>query len=276
MDQTGELPTLPAVAHRILKLVRDEHADSRMLADVIRLDPLIAARLLRLANSAYYRPAGIDSIADVHRAVVYMGFATIRNVVLVTCLRSLYSPTFRTNHFSAGDLWVHSVLVAVASRLIASERAPQFVEEAFTAGLVHDVGMIVEWNLFSDLFPQVLARYQGTGRHFIDVEQEVLGFDHTMAGAAILRRWAVPKPIRNAAGFHHRTEPPADEYNLSAIVHAAELVAAARGDGFFDMLGDETAAQAALCALGLQEDALANLLPKAEAELEEARSILDL
>lgn len=168
-------------------------------------------------------------------------------------------------------------MVAVTSRLIAENTYPDLAEEAFTAGLVHDVGMIVEWNLFPELFPRVLARYQGTGRDFLEAEREVLGFDHPLAGAALLRRWGVPRAIRDAASFHHRTPPPAREgHNLPVIVQAAELLCASRGDGFFDLLGDEAAARQTLAAAGLPDEHYPVLRESAEAELEQARALLDL
>lgn len=284
MSRAGELPTLPAVAHKVVEVIQDPRSSARGLRNIIELDPVISAKLLKLANSAYYRMAGNPEVADVHRAIVVLGFTSIRNIVLATCLRSLYSREFRAAHFSARDLWIHSVNVAVLSRAIAKRTIPAQAEELFMAGLVHDVGMIVEWNLFPDLFPQVLARYQGTGAEFTAAEEETLGFDHCAAGAHVLRQWQLPKPLRDVAAHHHKNERrhhaerrPTDEDALPDIVQLAERMCSARGDGFFDFIHEEsTDLRATLEDIGLHEDDFHAIVDATDEELDRARDLLEL
>jgi putative nucleotidyltransferase with HDIG domain len=277
MSKAGELPTLPVVAQKVLEVIRDEGSNARVLTEYIELDPIISAKLLRLANSAYYRSPNADEVADVHRAIVVLGFMNIRNIVLTTCLRSLYSPEFRSNHFTARDLWIHSVMVAVTARTLAKYVFPTLADEAFMAGLVHDIGMIVEWTLFPDRFPQVLARFQGTGLDFQTAEQQTLGFDHCESGAAILRKWRLPKNIRDAAARHHNLKRRANCDNvLPELIHVAERICCSRGDGFFDFLKDDHDIKDVLDHIGLAEEAYATIVEDTDGELEKARDLLNL
>ncbi len=276
MSQTSELPTLPVVAQKVIDVIQDDCADARTLTDIILLDPPISTKLLRLANSAYYRSPNADEVSDVHRAVVVLGFMNVRNVVLAACMKSLYAREFSTNHFCARDLWIHSVKAAVTCRAIALWAAPERQEEAFMAGLVHDIGMIVEWNLFPKLFPQVLARYQGTGREFIRAEDETLGFDHCAAGAAVLRNWKLPKSIRDAVKIHHHLARKKKDDLLPEIVHVAEHVCTNNGDGFFDQLSDPQSLVAALDKLQLSGRDFDAILVDSSTELERARDLLEL
>ena len=277
MDQAGELPTLPVVAQKVLNVIHEPRTGAGLLQELLELDPVLSAHILRLANSAYYRAAGAKEVADIRRAIVVLGFVTIRNVTLATCLRSLYRGEFRTSHFSARDLWVHSVGVAVVTRMLAGRVPAALPEEAFLAGLVHDVGMIVEWNLLPDRFPQVLQRYHGTGLDFRRAERETLGFDHCEAGAAMLRRWDMPAALRKVVAHHHDLRKVSrDDIILPSLVHLAEKICSDRGNGFFDHAHDVAETLALLEALGLVGDSYQVLMREAEEELSRAKELLSL
>ncbi len=273
--ETGDLPTLPTVAQNVLAIINNEGANANALAEIIEFDPVITSRVVRLANSAYYRMPGTEEVADVHRAVVVLGFLNIRNIVVSTCLKSIYTPEFKANHFSATDLWEHSVMVAVISRLLAAEVAPEIADEAFMAGIVHDVGMIVEWNLLPRQFPQVLNRFQGTGIEFCTCERETLGFDHCEAGATVLRNWKIPKAIRDAVARHHslrkrkRSGDP-----LAEIVNLAERVCCQRGNGFFDHIRDDRDIQDVLGEFYLSGIDFDAILSKVDEEMAKAKEML--
>ncbi len=275
MDRARELPTLPVVAQKALEVIHRDRSSAAELCRFMEHDPVLAARALRLANTAYYRMPGTQEVEDLHRAVIVLGFMNIRNIVLTACLQSLYKPEFRTNHFSARDLWVHSIAVAVISRILADELAPELGEQAFLAGLVHDVGMIVEWNLFPDRFPHALNRFHGTGIDILTAEKEALGFDHAVAGASIMRRWGIPKSIRDAAARHHRPRPASGSNGaLCNIVQAAERIACERGDGFFDNTDREVPVENVLKQLGLRGDAYRDIIDRTTAELHQAKDLL--
>ena len=277
ITRISDLPTLPTVAQRALSLIHNNRSRASDLQEIIELDPVLSARVLQLANSAYYRTPGADRVADVHRAVVVLGFMNIRNIVLTTCVRSMYGKEYRTKLFSASDLWVHSVAVAVVARMIAERIDRSLVDEAFMAGIVHDVGIIVEWSTFPDLFPTVLQRFQGTGRSFIAAERDTLGFDHCAAGAAILRKWQLPQCLREVARHHHREKWNGHDQNrLVGIIQAAEQICCERGNGFFDFVNEQGASAEALEAIGLTDDIYREATERMNEEMEKAKDILAL
>ncbi len=276
LDSAGDLPTLPAVAQNVLEAINNEKTNAQLLSGVIEVDPVIAARVVQLANSSYYRMPGTDEVADIHRAIVVLGFINIRNIVVATCMRSMYSPEFKAHHFTASDLWEHSVMAAVISRAIAEKVVPDQADEAFMAGMIHDIGMIVEWNLFPKLFPQVLNRYQGTGLDFRKAEHDTLGFDHCDAGVIVLRKWQIPKAIRDVAAQHHEIKARKEKNILPKIVHVAEKICCARGDGFFDFIKDDKDIQETLEELNLNQQSYEEIMTRLDEELEKARDLLAL
>jgi len=283
IDSTPDIPTLPAVATRVLEVVRHPESGAADLRDIVQHDPVLSSKVLRMANSAYF---GLpDELTDLQRAIALLGFNSVRNLAFTACLQSLYRPEFRCGAFTASSLWMHSVSVAVIARLLAARLWPGHDDEAFLAGLVHDVGIIIEWNLLPDPFERVIRTYEGTGKIFTEVEKQTLGFHHCACGAAIIRRWKLPRHLVHVAKHHHgerRTGSMPDPANgspadrLTAAVHLAECICAERGNGFFDEPRDDDKTAALLTSAGCQYGDYREIVDATDAELQRARTILSL
>ncbi len=283
IDNAPDIPTLPAVATKVIEVVRDADSTAEDLRQIICHDPVLSSRLMRMANSAYF---GLpDELTDLQRAIVLLGFNSVRNLAFTACLQSLYKSEYRCGSFTASSLWMHSVSVAVISRMLAERIWPEFAEEAFLAGIVHDVGIIVEWNLLPERFEQVIRAFEGTGRPFGEAEKQALGFDHRDCGSAILRRWGLPKHLVRVARQHHgsRKEPASLNSEsgalgdrLAALVHLAECICAERGNGFIDEPRDEERVMAVLGQIGCGHEEYRNIVDCTDEELDRARTILAL
>lgn len=283
IDQTPDLPTLPVVATRILNVVRDPNSGAQDLRSIVELDPVLSAEVMRVTNSAYFGLA--HEVTDLRQAIVLLGFNSIRNLAFTACLKSLYSNEYRCGTFTAGGLWLHSVSAAVVARMLADRAWPELAEEAFLAGIIHDVGIIVEWNLLPDRFDLVVRYSEGTGRSFREAEKRALGFDHCSCGGAILRRWRLPKHLIRVARYHHghkrdHKKTPMSGMDLgdrlAALTHLAECVCAERGNGFFDEPRNDDLTGKLLTAVGCDWQDYREIVEAADAELDRAREILSL
>lgn len=186
-----DLPSLPAAAREALALLSDPTAEPEQLQAALSRDQALALKVLRLANSAYYRRT--REVTTLSAAVVLLGYKTIQTLVLSSAAHRVISSAGAC----AEQLWDHSYTTASACRELA-RRSGEPVgrrEEAFLTGLFHDVGK----GVIAAKFPLVY----GNGALGPDGEEEVLGFHHGQLGGILLERWGIPELLAEAVGAHH-------------------------------------------------------------------------
>ncbi len=190
-----DLPALPAVAQEALGLLSDPRTEPEQLQAVLSRDQALALKLLRLANSAYYRRA--REVTTLSGAVVLLGFKTIQTLVLSSAAHRVISSAGAC----AEQLWEHSYASAVACRELAcrSGQPGGLREETFLAGLFHDVGK----GVIAAKFPLV---YRDTETGGSEGEEAFLGFHHGHLGRILLNRWKIPGVLADAVGDHHESE----------------------------------------------------------------------
>jgi len=219
VERVRQVATLPEAATRIARLARD---------------PALCAHLLKIANSAFY---GLRSrVTGVEHAVALLGSAAVRNVARAASLAQVFrggtSPPF-----SLTALWRHSVGVAAACRWLARERGVGDPEEAFVAGLLHDIGMVVELQADRGGFAAALQEGPVGGADLCAAERRHLGADHAQFGAALCESWGLPSSLCRLVAHHH------DPQGLGAAERAAgALVPVAEGLAVRFEHGIETAA----------------------------------
>jgi len=223
-----DLPPMPQVAQKARDILTDPNSSISDLAKVIETDQGIVTRVLKLANSSYYGISG--KVSSVQHASVVLGTATLMELVTLACSQGFLSESLTGYELETGDFWQHSLAVAAASQAIAKKCAPGLEQDAFSAGLVHDVGKLI-------LDPYVLERkkifdeFIKTGkRSFLDAEKTILGFDHADLAADVCSQWQLPAETANAIRFHH--DPVDSKGNLLAnILHAADVIGLMSGIG---------------------------------------------
>lgn len=243
MSQIESLPPVAAVAERVTRLSTSPNASAADIARALSADPAIAAKVLRIANSPFYGSS--REITQISRAVVLLGSVAVRNLVTSICARNaLGSSTGRDPEYEV--LWRHSAAVAVAGDLIARSAGYRPPEEAFLAGLLHDIGQLAMVAFHPDAFRAVF-RDQGKGIRFLALERNHLGMDHVEAGHRILSRWGLPEILCLVVRDHHLQEIPATEHHaqLLAIVMLADTFAHMMGMGLDVPTGTSRRAQAA-------------------------------
>lgn len=199
-----DIPAVPMVAMKILRLVDSPSTDLSDLQEVIMADQALAARVLRMANSAYYGlRREIDTVSD---AILVMGFATIKNLALAVSTRDAY----RKFGLLEQKMWEHSIGVSVAAGLIANlVRLPR-PEEAVMAGLLHDVGKVVMNNTFPEKFLEMTEKVYEGQVTYVEIEEEMFGFGHAEAGGMFAKKWEFPSVLCKVIVHHHAFEPGAE------------------------------------------------------------------
>ncbi len=215
----GELPPSPIVATKILELLRKPDLKIKDLANAVSLDPVISARLLRMANSVFYQQ--VKQVSSVDRAIIVIGEDALKNMALEYSLRS----THKTYGIIERKLWENSIGCAVACRMIAEKVTDLDKGEAYLAGLQHHIGKVLMLNRDKDLYRQVLKIVEEGKGQLRDVERGLFAYSHEMVGAALLDYWNYPKRIVDATLYHHdfegllETDPVV--YRLCAVLYLA-------------------------------------------------------
>jgi len=191
------LPTIPAVLSRIITLVEGEMTNARHLVDVIERDQALTGKILRLANSAFFGQS--RRVATIPRAILLLGFSTVRNLALGVKVWDTLAGGVAKKRLE--DLWVHSVSVAVATKLLSARLCDGDPDEGFTAGLLHDVGRLVLAARFKDAY---WSAVEGDGTTPVDeIERSSFGVDHAEVGSWLFEAWNLPPGIVEAVRRHH-------------------------------------------------------------------------
>ncbi|MBU0965256.1 MAG: HDOD domain-containing protein [Proteobacteria bacterium] len=200
ISQTGDLPTLPDVAVRINREMNNEALNAKLLGEIIADDTALAAKILRLSNSAFY---GLSKqVTTLNKAVMILGFNTVKNLALSVSIHSLFKE--RPNSpIDVKGLWQHSLGCAVAAKIIADNLNKKFGDEAFLFGILHDIGKIVFINTIPQDYEKALVLLQEGNMTQAEAEIEVMGFNHQRLGSQLLDIWKFPDNIIQAVKYHH-------------------------------------------------------------------------
>lgn len=216
----GDLPTLPAIALEVTRLAQSPLTGMSDLVRIIRNDPPLTAKILRVANSAFYgMPRKIDSL---NMALVVLGMREINS--LVTCISVLkaFPPTAAVG-FNRQKFWEHSAGCGEIARVITSKLHIRLHGVEFTAGLLHDVGKIVLVQYFQEEYSRSLQVAAAEKITALEAERKVFGIDHCEIGAWLADAWALPPAIVEAIRFHHQPHLSPDNKVLTAVIHLANI-----------------------------------------------------
>jgi putative nucleotidyltransferase with HDIG domain len=176
-----------------------------MVEEVIRADQSLAARMLKLVNSAFF--ALTSRVSTIHHAAVILGMDALRNTAIAVCTYESLSGCHDNPQFDRRAFWEHAVAVAVLAKELARETKFKQPDEAFVAGLLHDLGKVVLDKYFPDEFARALAMCRAKELPLLECEEELLGFSHCTAGAEVARQWNFPQQLVDAIGQHHDPSP---------------------------------------------------------------------
>ena len=270
----GDIATLPEVTIKIIEIVEDAKSTARDLHEVIKNDPALSVKVLKVVNSAFYGLPG--QVASVDRAIILLGLSAVKNIAIAASIARLFKGKRISEQFSAADLWQHSVAVAVAARALAKcSPHPTMADELFVAGLIHDIGTLVERQSFPDQFSEVIRRCTETDIEFLACEREVIGADHQAFGVGLTTKWKFPRHLRAAVGFHHNPEAVSVELkNIATVIRAADIMACQEKIGFYFTARHDDISPEILEALGITAAQFEEVRASVPQQLEEAEATL--
>jgi len=220
LDQLDKLPTLPAVAARLMETTSSQRSSAREVSQIIESDAAMTALILRLARRA---DRGIESRGlTTARAVIALGFRAVRDAIFAIQIYGAVAPA-EGNEKAAKfgkELWKHSLAAACTARMIAEQaRTAASREDAFLCGLLHDIGKLALLTALPKGYLRAVDLAERKRMCICDAEREVLGLDHTTAGRRLASRWRLPDGVVESVWLHHQ-----DPEHLPSSVHHPDLV----------------------------------------------------
>lgn len=226
MARSENLPVLPQAVSAILRLADDPNASQREIERAFERDPAITAKILRVANSAYYGGANIPSIG---RAISFLGMSTIRSLVVGVAFQQVVGNRSQCRNFDKLAFWRHSLSTGIAARLLGKLKLPAKAEELYCTGIMHDIGMLVLERFQAAEFEKSIELSMKAGVSLHEAESTVLGFDHASVGGLLAEKWGLTEIMRAGIDHHHSPTSETKYPEVAETIETANLFAYACG-----------------------------------------------
>lgn len=221
IEKIHSLPTLPSVVMVLNQRLSSDHTSSGDVAEIIERDHALASQVLRLANSSFF---GLRSkVSSIRQAVSLMGFSTIGNLALATSVLQHFSSVGDTA-FKPKLFWQHSIAVAAASKRLAEIFRLEQRDEAFTAGLLHDIGVMIFLCWMKEDFTRMLKLQEENGISVLEAERKVFSLTHTEVGMHLGEHWHFPKSLVDSIRWHHEPNRSKEYSDLVSTIHLADIL----------------------------------------------------
>lgn len=222
LSKLMEVYPIPVILHKLNEAINDPEVKLYTIEKIVKYDQYFTLKLIKLANSAYYGSVKITTVRD---AVKLLGFDTVKQLSIHTAVMKAMEFDKGMSDFTLARIWKHSVAVAVASKIIANELYVDDTEHFFTAGILHDIGMMIEHKVFADQFDIILKQVVKNDERLVDVEKECFGYDHSEISCMIIKNWELPDKLYQWVKYHHNPLEAEDSVRLPAsILRLADIV----------------------------------------------------
>jgi HD-like signal output (HDOD) protein len=273
INTISHIATLPEITLKIIELVENPRSTAQDLNKLISNDPALVARILKVVNSAFYGLPG--QIGSINRAIVLLGLNAVKNIVIAASLAKLFRGGRVSPHFSAKDLWTHSIAVGVFSKMIVVKINNTLPDEAFLAGLIHDMGILVELQAFREPLVEIAEKSANSTERYTDIETQIIGVDHQMLGAGLTTKWKFPRSFQYVTGHHHNPMALAPECRwLTSVIHVADHLVCREGLGYSLTCKNDPIDPAVLEEVGLPTEALEELVKALPEAMKETEALL--
>jgi putative nucleotidyltransferase with HDIG domain len=272
-ESIDKMPPLSPVVNKIIQVANNVSSTAQELTDVIQMDPVLMAKMLKMVNSAYF---GLShDIKSLKQAVVMLGINTIKNAALSSVVLGNISIK-KNSAFDGEAFWTHSFGVGIASKLIAKKIGidTKLLEEYFACGLMHDIGRILINNSFPEEMKKILEVNADRKYPILEIEKNILGLTHEEIGIAIGKKWQFETNFLYAVGRHHIPVCTGSSSIYSMIVSAAETSVRMLDLGNFNEGSIEPVSDEVWGVLGINQDIVLSEISSLESEIQKARSFL--
>lgn len=229
VGHTKDLPSIPAAALAVMREVERSESSAMSVAKILVQDQALSARVLRLANSAYY---GLSrQVGDLQEAVVILGMRSVRNLALVAGTYPWLSKEIKGYALGPKAMWTHSLGVAVGAQMCARASKKADPETSFMSGLLHNLGKVVLAIWLESRLLAILETANSEGITFDEAERRFLGFDHCDVGAHLAEKWNLPEGFQLAMQYHHAPDLCTPHNPLVDCVHIGDYLTMSFGLG---------------------------------------------
>ena len=265
------IPPLPDLVVRLLAVLNKPDTEPQDLEDLMQNDQVLVAKMLAMVNSPFY---GLSrSITTIREAVMVLGFCGVRSLVLATSTAKFMQRDYGCYGHEPKGLWLHAASVAAGAKCIvrSCQMDQELGEQMFVGGLLHDIGKLLLAPYLTEK-QCVIAK----GQAIVEVERELVGLDHTEAGALVTAKWNLSQDIQQVIKSHHDPESAEVPPGGLAAVRLADAIAHERCIGYAPDQGPESVVhQADLAALSLDEHSWLTLRDEVAAHMEEGLAALN-
>jgi putative nucleotidyltransferase with HDIG domain len=253
-----QLQSLPTVVIEALDQLSRPDVNLRQVSGIIGQDAVITARMMSIANSVYYRRgAAVHRLSD---ALVRLGIAMVKEVLLTASVMGVMDTQLQGYQLDRGQLFRHSLATAIGARILAQHTNYPYREEAYIAGLLHDIGKLVFDRYLKERYHEVLEFSNENEVPFVEAEARILGYDHAQIGGLVIAAWELPARFVESVTVHHAPSKASDFPELAHIVHIANAFTLSLGldvggDGLMAMVEAE-----AITSLDLDADKIERII----------------
>ncbi len=222
MSRSENLPALPQAASKVLKLADDPDTSPREIEKAIEMDPAITAKILKVANSAFY---GATSVSSLGRAVSFLGMTTTRSVIVSIAMQQMISGKNVCPAFDLISYWAHSMAVATAARILGKLKLPGKAEELYCAGMLHEIGLLAMDKFVPNDLQTAIVRARESRIPLEVAERELLGFTHGEVGTVLAKNWNLSPVMMDAIRLSGDPMAVSEYEATSKVVALAEVIA---------------------------------------------------
>ncbi len=221
IKRINDLPILPDIFYRISEMLENPRVSTTEVTGEIAKDPAIASKVLKMVNSSFY---GLpNKVSSLTRAVVLLGFNTLKSLVLATSVADMFGGGVDTG-LDLHKLWEHSFSCGLFSRNIARKMFIRQNEEYFIAGLLHDIGKIILNRYAPTKYNQAVEYVRDHDCLLVEAEMEVFGFTHSEIGALMAAKWNLPTKLTDSIRHHHVAGEPGKYTDFILVIKLADIL----------------------------------------------------
>ncbi|HET6516248.1 MAG TPA: HDOD domain-containing protein [Thermodesulfovibrionales bacterium] len=219
VERITRLPTVPYIAQEILNRMSDDMIAIDRLEEIIEHDPSISAKVLSVANSAFFRSANL--VTTISDAIFRLGTRNTSSIALGIALLTAFESKNQDKPLKTQRVYSHSIAVGILARLLSRDFHFEYGDEIFACGILHDLGFLVLNTYFADEYRKVMDRFT-EGGSLLEAETEVLGHTHPVIGAWLADNWDLPDVVLEAITYHHT--PSLSSTRITSLIHIADYL----------------------------------------------------
>lgn len=221
IKDSDQIPSLPSIFYSVVQAINDPDSTLEEIGDIVASDVALTTQVLKVVNSSYFGFA--DYIETLPHALNVIGIDQLSNIVLATSVMSQFKG-IPEDFVTMKSFWAHSIACGLAAREIAKFGMSKIKETLYVGGMIHDIGSLIIYKEIPELAREALERCNNWGQKLVDAEKNVMGFDHTEVGNALLSRWELSEIFKEMAFYHHAPWEAPNYPKEVSVIYLADYI----------------------------------------------------